>query len=238
MQNKIIFIAVIMICTISAQDGAMVSIKTHKPLAPIYINEQLVAFGEYDTTLSEGLHTLKILEGVKLYDPFAIYDTISVSSASNDLELHYEIPEPFFILSEPHDAYLYGNDLHIGNTPELVYELPSTLVLKAKGFENKTLQSSQLRNMKIIMLQKSNRSEETAFHNSDLFKYLLGGVVILGGVSAYFKIKADDHYEAYERYGKQNDLDLTNQYDTISGISFGLLQVNFGYLLYRFLIEE
>jgi hypothetical protein len=79
--------------------------------------------------------------------------------------------------------------------------------------------------------------EKVSFYERSLFKYLLAGIVVLGGTTAYFKLKADEKFDAYEITGDQELLDETERYDLISGITFTALQINFGVLIYFFLNE-
>lgn len=81
----------------------------------------------------------------------------------------------------------------------------------------------------------SNRGE--SFFSSGTFKLLLGSAVVLGGIAAYYKIQADKKYDDYLRSKNESLLNEVNRLDLYSGISFGLLQINFGYLIYKFLTE-
>jgi len=77
--------------------------------------------------------------------------------------------------------------------------------------------------------------KDEKFFNSTLSKILVGSAVVLGGVSAYFKLKADKEFTNYS-FDKNYESSY-NTYDTISGISFGLLQVNIGILIYYILSD-
>jgi hypothetical protein len=66
---------------------------------------------------------------------------------------------------------------------------------------------------------------------------LIGSAAILGGVAAYYKIQADKKYDEYLNSKNNSALDDVNRFDLYSGISFGLMQINFGYLIYKFLTE-
>ena len=83
----------------------------------------------------------------------------------------------------------------------------------------------------------NDESREESFFEKDIFKVLTAGIVVLGGATAYFKIKADNKFEEFEFSGNGKLLDETRKYDLISGITFTALQINFGLLLYYFLIE-
>ena len=75
------------------------------------------------------------------------------------------------------------------------------------------------------------------FFTSTTFKILIGSAAVLGGISAYFKIKADKKYDDYLNTKNQSTIEEVDRLDLISGISFGLLQINFGYLIYKFLTD-
>lgn len=81
-----------------------------------------------------------------------------------------------------------------------------------------------------------NFSRPKNFTQSAEFKWLLAGVVAFGGAAAYLKIEADKRYDEYQETGEERFLDETRRYDVLSGISFGLLQLNFLYMVLNFLI--
>lgn len=82
-----------------------------------------------------------------------------------------------------------------------------------------------------------NQKSEESFFKSGTLKLLIGSAALLGGISAYFKIQADRKYDDYLKSKNQTLLDEVNRLDAVSGISFGLLQLNFGYLIYKFLTD-
>ena len=88
-----------------------------------------------------------------------------------------------------------------------------------------------------MRLEEAGIQNGKSFYEKGLFKYLIGGLVVLGGTTAYFKLEADKKFEEYQLTGSNNLLDETRRYDLISGITFGALQINFGILLYYFLSE-
>ncbi len=75
------------------------------------------------------------------------------------------------------------------------------------------------------------------FFSSSTFKIMIGSAAVLGGVAAYFKIKADKKYDDYIQTKNRSTLDEVDRLDLYSGIAFGLLQINFGYLIYKFLTD-
>lgn len=104
-------------------------------------------------------------------------------------------------------------------------------------FFNYGFRSAGLSGNPPINFAKLNSQTRENFFSSDAFKILLGSAAVLGGAAAYFKIQADKKYDEYLQTKNQSTLDDVNRLDLISGISFGLLQINFGYLIYKFLTE-
>ncbi len=84
-------------------------------------------------------------------------------------------------------------------------------------------------------IRTSQKSE--SFFSSNTFKILLGSAALFGGVAAHFKIQADKKYDEYLRSKNLLLLDEVERLDLYSGIAFGLLQINFGFLIYKFLTE-
>lgn len=82
----------------------------------------------------------------------------------------------------------------------------------------------------------ANFRKKDNYISSGEFRWLLAGVVILGGTAAYLKIEADKKYDNYISSGEERFLEETRKYDLLSGISFGLLQLNFIYMVLNFLI--
>ena len=126
------------------------------------------------------------------------------------------------------------------NSSKLLINLPNK---KASLIELKTSRSwkfsgeakfnSNLKNMSKIKFVKNNDS----FIDSDLFLVMVGSAVALGASAAYFKLESDNYYEKYEETNDKKYLDKTNRYDVYSGVSLGVLQVNFGFLIYKFLTD-
>lgn len=99
---------------------------------------------------------------------------------------------------------------------------------------NFTSEKEQPTNLDIYKVDGKNGK---SFFTSTTFKLLLGSAAVLGGVAAYYKIKADSKYDEYLKSKDVSMLNEVDRLDLISGISFGLLQINFGYLIYKFLTD-
>jgi hypothetical protein len=78
---------------------------------------------------------------------------------------------------------------------------------------------------------------KSTFINSDLFLVLVGSAVTFGAVAAYFKLESDISYEKYLDTNNKKYLKKTDNFDIYSGVALGVLEVNFGFLIYKFLTD-
>lgn len=75
------------------------------------------------------------------------------------------------------------------------------------------------------------------FIDSDLFYILVGSAVVFGSTAAYFKLESDKNYDRYLETNNKKLLSKTDRYDLYSGIALGVLEINFGFLIYKFLTD-
>ena len=164
--------------------------------------------------------------------------TLLISSNIDSLKLDPHVPIKEVLLnSSPQDAYVFYNDSLIGNTPLFVQSSFRNLILRKSGYDDTTILFDNIIKGKIVPMNYNGQEKEKSFYQKDIFKILTAGIVVLGGTTAYFKLKADNKFEQYEFSGNSKLLDDTRKYDLISGITFTALQINFGLLLYYFLTE-
>lgn len=145
--------------------------------------------------------------------------------------------EEVLLNSSPQDAYVFCNDSLIGNTPLFVQSSLRNLTLRKSGYDDVSIIFDDITSGKIVPMNYKGQEKEKSFFEKNIFKILTAGIVVLGATTAYFKLKADNKFEEYELSGNSRLLDDTRKYDLISGITFTALQINFGLLLYYFLIE-
>jgi len=81
------------------------------------------------------------------------------------------------------------------------------------------------------------RTIEPSFIDSDLFLILVGTAVTFGATAAYFKLESDVAYDKYLESDKKSYRNKTDRYDLYSGIALGALEINFGFLIYKFLTD-
>lgn len=145
--------------------------------------------------------------------------------------------EEALLNSNPQDAYVFYNDSLIGNTPLFVHSNFRNLTLRKSGYDDLNISYNDITQAKIFSMIFNGKDREVSFFGKDMFKILVAGIVVLGGTTAYFKLKADNKFDEYQFSGDGALLSETRKFDLISGITFGALQVNFAMLLYYFLIE-
>lgn len=234
--SEIIFAIVLVCYTSFAQEyTARIIISSDSDSAEYFINGKRAGKGnsiiiEKDT----GSYIIKAVESEGLWNPVVITDSIKVREY-RDYMLNYSFYSKILLRSEPEDAYVYRNDLLLGNTPLLVDKLSGIIKLQKHGYEDMNVDIANLQG--VLKLKSSGIRNNESFYKRNLFKYMIGGLIILGGTTAYFKLKADDKFEEYEFTGDERLLRETRRYDLISGIAFGALQINIGLILYYFLSE-
>lgn len=81
------------------------------------------------------------------------------------------------------------------------------------------------------------KKREPNFIDTDLFLILVGSAVALGATSAYFKLESDKYYDKYLMTNDKQQLNKVDDYDLYSGLALGALEINFGFLIYKFLTD-
>lgn len=120
------------------------------------------------------------------------------------------------------------NKIHVDNNP-LIKILPLrnwdlSLNIEKKNLNNYTFP---------VTLKKQRES----FVESDLFYIVVGSAIAFGATAAYLKNESDKNYDKYKITGDTKYLNKTNDLDIYSGVALGALQINFGYLIYKFLTD-
>jgi hypothetical protein len=81
------------------------------------------------------------------------------------------------------------------------------------------------------------KQKDPDFIDSDLFLFVVGSAVAFGATAAYLKFEADDNYDKYKLTNNKKYKDRTDRYDLYSGIALGVMEINFGFLIYKFLTD-
>ncbi len=237
--NKLILLPIILFSALNiyAQDcRAGILVKTDTPSAKIYIDDHLAGRGSADVRLEKGSYLIVVMEEADRWNSHSFEDTLRVKEC-NDTVLTYNFKSEVYLDTEPQDAYVYRDSVLIGHTPLFLSVNSGSILLKKPGFEEKIVDADNLRNKAKVKLNFTGEKKGENFFEKNIFKLLVGGIVAFGGVSAYYKLKADDNFDQYQFSGNQYYLDQTHKYDLIAGIAFGAVQVGFGFLIYYFLSE-
>ncbi|RPI71394.1 MAG: PEGA domain-containing protein, partial [Ignavibacteriales bacterium] len=207
-------------------------INTDREESVIYINNEYAGKGNLKIELDAGFYNVVAKENSNSRGNRSLSGSVDIKKC-NHQTLVFNFDEEIYLETVPQDAAVFMNDSLLGYTPLYLAGSIGSLELKKPGFKNKLV---SLKNYsKPFTLDFIGKTKELNFYERDLFKYLLAGIVVLGGTTAYFKLKADEKFEEYEITGDQVLLDETERFDLISGITFTALQINFGVLIYFFL---
>jgi hypothetical protein len=209
-------------------------VKTDEGKSVIKLNNKILGYGNIETKIDTGKYILYVHEPFDKWDSKYFIDTLNVSNC-NDIKFTYNFNSAVYLKTNPQDAYVYSRDSLLGNTPLFVPVKYDRIELSRPGYQSKVIRLNQLNNNNLINLKYTGENITKNFYEKDIFKILVGTMVLLGGTTAYFKLKADNRYDSYLSTENQAYLDQTKKYDTISGITMTALQINFGILIYYFL---
>ncbi len=203
----------------------------------IFIDDSLAGMGKnIDVILSKGWHKIVALENSERWNTKTFIDSLNITDC-NDIALQYNFNKVVLLNTEPQDVYVFSNDSLIGYTPLLISMELNNLRLEKNGFESKIISYSDFGINDPVKLNYVGELNEANFFDITLFKILVGSLVVLGATTAYFKLEADRKFDQYQSTGDEALLDQTNRLDTISAVTFVALQINFGYIIYRFLVD-
>lgn len=160
----------------------------------------------------------------------SIYDTLKY----NCNKIH---SSDVYLNTEPQDAKIFIGDSLLGYSPLFINNNYANIRIEKNGYKSILLNIIKLKENSTIKIEPNTNLQKIPFYEKASFKPLIAGAIILGAISAYLKLKADDHYSNYFASGNENELKITKKYDLLSGLSFGALQINFGILIYYFLNE-
>jgi len=203
----------------------------------IFIDDSLAGTGKnINVILSKGRHKIVALDNSNRWDAKTFIDSLNITSC-NDISLQYNFNDKVLLNTEPQDVYVFSNDSLIGYTPLLIPMELKNLRLVKNGFESKKINYSDFEINDPVKLNFIGEYDDGIFFDKTLFKVLLGTMVALGTATAYLKLKADNKFAEYKITGDPALLEQTNRLDTISAVTFVALQINFGYIIYRFLVD-
>lgn len=232
--TKISFILLITGYIYSQDCKAIVEITTGTDSALIYIDSKFISFGKASLELPVGKYSVKVKRDRYEWNTDEKYDSIFISDCNRKYAFQFTVNKKRVITSEPDDASIFSKDELIGYTPTTIDANINSIF--AKKNEEK-IEVNSINAITPVSFSKIPTPKNGSFAESDLLKILVGSAVALGTVAAYYKIQADQLYDDYKKNRLKDNLDKVNRYDLYSGIAFGILQINFGYLIYRFLSD-
>jgi len=236
---KILFVLVIIIVAeVFPQDcEAHLTIISDIENVYIFIDDSLAGSGKNITViLSKGQHKIVALENSDRWDAKSFIDSLDITDC-NDIKLQYNFSDKVLLNTEPQDVYVFSNDSLIGHTPLLIPMELNNIRLEKNGFESKIINYSDFGINDPVKLNFTGEYDDGNFFDKTLFKILIGTMVALGVTTAYFKLEADDKFAEYKITGDPALLEQTNRLDTISAVTFVALQINFGAIIYLFLVD-
>jgi hypothetical protein len=229
---------IVSVISLNAQDcKAVLSIETDNELAFVIINDNPPVNGKNtEFQLIPGKYVITVGEASDRWDAKTFCDTIVISDCEK-VSRSYSFFRESFLNTEPQDVYVYSADTLIGHTPLLLPPNINNLVLRKEGYEEMKIDPNKYNLNDRIELKPVFIEDKVTFFESPLFFYMSGSLLIFGAVTAYYKLEADEKYAEYQVTGEESLLEETHKLDTISGIAFAALQINFGMLVYFFLSD-
>ncbi len=233
----ILFVIVLVSASFAQDCKSILEIETNRDSSLIFINDHLIGYGKIRTEVPTGKYFITVKENIFRWNEHEINDSVNIKLCNKEYLISYNLFDKLFIDSRPQDASIYIYDSLMARTPNFVNVNEFQTVSLRKNGLSKSIHSKELSAYNTIPLDIPVKEKNEIFSESDWFKVLVGTASVFGAVSAYFKIKADNRYDDYLKSKDPKKLNEVNRFDLYSGIAFGLLQINFGYLIYKFLIE-
>ena len=216
---------------------AKVSIKTDLDSASIFVNNKFSGKGKVSLQLAKGIYEIMAVEPNYIWDAKTLTDTLIVDDCSKEKIVSMNFYNSLYLQTLPEDAYVYSGDSLIGYTPLCSPRKFNAVELKKTGYMMKKVDLNPSLPGQTFNLNYEGVPNGKNFFQRSLFKILIGSLVVLGGTTAYFKLKADDRFSQYQATGDETFLNQTRKFDLISGITLGALEINFGMLIYYFLTD-
>jgi len=235
---KIIIVSAIIVPELFPQDcKSRLIIETDIEPVNIFINDSLVSVSnKFDSEFDDGWYNILVVKNSNNWDKAFFKDSVFLSGCVTK-NINFETEQKVYLNTSPQDAYVLSGDSILGCTPLFISRDDKILTVSKPGYSVESIIPDDLARQNIITLKSLQLPKEESFFYSSTFHILAATAVALGAVSAYYKLKADNTYDKYQSNGDPDLLDETNKYDVVSGITFTALQINFGYILYRFLSE-
>ena len=236
----------------AAQTGPLVLIDTNLPSAVLYADSvRLGPVGDGLVRVPSAAKQLRLVPEADAWSIEPLTRALSGEATSGDtLRFEMLFPYHYAIESIPFGADVYleenGQKEALGTTP-LLYRaetpLEGKLVLERQGYDEIRLApGSDVWNRDVLVLDPLIRSDVPTAEvdwnppssRRTWIDYTAIGLAAAGGATAvYYKFKADDRYEAYQRTGDPELRPEFRRYDLYSGVALGTMQVGLGVFALR-----
>jgi hypothetical protein len=203
----------------------------------VFINDSLEYSNKYEFELDKGFYKISILEDSDRWNSRALNDSLFIDSCETKIINFYAVDD-ILIDSNPQDVQVFSGDSLLGYTPLIIPLKFDKLILKKEGFTEEVISLNENMTKVTASLEFVGELKKENFFDKAISKVLFGSMIALGATSAYFKIKADDSYDNYLKTGDIKYKDRTDEYDLVSGVTLGLTQINFGYLIYKIFFDN
>lgn len=218
-------------------EEAVLNIKSNLSEARIYVDDNFVGNGSAEIKVNSGSHNIFLINSNLQWNKSIIKDTIIVTGSDSLYQFEYSFDDEKILRTIPNDVYVFSNDILIGHTP---YKLPASLTelrLSKPDYSSTTLLLNEADLSQPIKLNFVGEPKGKNFVDTYWFEALIGSAVVFGVTAAYFKLKADNMYEDYLISRNPSELEKIDQYDAYSGAALGLLQINFGIIIFKLLTD-
>ena len=216
---------------------ATLTIESDNESIVVFVDDTLAGSGKIvNVKLDLGSHKIVTSENTTKWDARSFIDTLNVKSC-DDLSLKYKFSTDVLLYSHPQDAHVFSSDSLLGYTPLYIPRGLSKIRLEKNGYETTMVDYSDFENDQPVRLNFTGEVDSGNFFDKTLFKVLVGSMLALGAVTAYLKLEADEKFDEYQITGDDELLAQTNRLDEISAATFVGLQINFGLIIFFFLMD-
>jgi hypothetical protein len=216
---------------------AHLTIQSDKENIVVFVDDTLAGSGKtVNVKMDLGSHKIVTAENTSRWDARSFIDTVNVKSCE-DLNLKYKFNSNVLLYSHPQDVQVFSSDSLLGYTPLYVPRGLNNIRLEKYGYETTMVDYSDFENDQPVRLNFTGEMDEGNFFDKTLFKVLVGSMLALGVATAYFKLEADNKFDEYQITGDEELLAQTNRLDEISAVTFVALQINFGLIIFFFLMD-
>ncbi len=201
------------------------------------MNDSINYYNATEIDLMEGTFTISITEVSDRWDAKKYEESFNLSNCEIK-NINIRFLDEILIDSNPQDAKVFSGDVLLGYTPLILSKGINPVKLSKPGYFDRELYIDDNISGINVSLEFAGYQPKESFFKKPVAKILFGSMIVLGATSAYYKIKADNNFDDYLKTGELKYKERTNQYDLISGITLGLTQINFGYLIYKIFFDD